>query len=220
MIAWLPWTPTTINLSGMAGRTVIVECTALSCAYGGHWGYGYFDVTAAQDSLMASLMSYNATGDSATLLAPPGYKSYRWYNQNFSTVFNGPNDSARLKKLPAPIAAQYYNLVITPYASIGVADTIRTPVLKMRGLSVTSALLSAVRVYPNPATTTLRLSFPSPFEGTVSLVNVAGDIVYTSSLVKSLSYEIPTAAFATGIYTLILKDAQGAAEVRQVSIRQ
>jgi hypothetical protein len=221
MIAWLPWTPTTINLSGMAGKTVLLECTSYSCAYGGHWGYGYLDVTSAQDSLMASLISYNTAGDSATLLAPPGYKNYRWYNQNFSTVFNAPNDAARQKKLPLPTAGpEYYNLVITPYASIGVADTIRTPILKAKKLGVSSALLSGVRVYPNPATTALYLSFPGQFEGTVSLINSIGENVYNKSLQKATTYEISTAGFAAGIYTLVLKDAQGASESRQISIRQ
>jgi hypothetical protein len=219
-IAWLPWTPTTINLSGMAGKTVLLECTSYSCALGGHWGYGYLDVTSVADSLMASLISYNTAGDSATLLAPPGYKNYRWYNQNFSSVFNSPNDTARLKKLPAPGTAQYYNLVITPYSSIGVADTIRTPLLKAKALGVSPATLSAVRVYPNPATTMLHLSFPVPFEGTVSLINSLGENVYNKTLQKTTAYELSTAAFASGIYTLILKDAQGGSESRQISITQ
>jgi hypothetical protein len=219
-IAWLSWTPTTINLSGMAGKTVLLECTSYSCALGGHWGYGYLDVTSAADSLMASLISYNTAGDSATLLAPPGYKNYRWYNQNFSIVLNAANDTARLKKLPLPGAAQYYNLVITPYSSIGVADTIRTPLLKAKALSVSSAMLSGTRVYPNPATTTLHVSFPSPFDGTVSLINSVGEQVYSKSLQKCTSYEIPTGSFAAGIYTLILKDAQGASATRQISVTQ
>lgn len=218
-IAWLPWTPTTINLSGMGGKTVLLECTSYSCALGGHWGYGYLDVTSAADSLMASLLSYNAAGDSATLLAPPGYKSYRWYNQNFSTAFNAPNDAARQKKLPLPSGSpQYYNLVITPYASIGVPDTIRTPLLKAKSLGVALAQLSGARVYPNPATTMLHLSFPAPFDGTVSLISAVGERVYEHRLQKTTTYELSTAGFATGLYTIILQDAQGASESRQISI--
>ena len=220
MIAWLPWTASTINLSGMAGKTVVIECTVLDCAYGGHWAYGYFDVTATVDSLMASLLRYNTKGDSVVLQGPPGYKSYRWYNQNFSVAFNGANDTARTKTLLAPTSSQYYNLVITPYASIGVPDTIHTPMLKALNLEVSSALLAAVNVYPNPSSSTLRISFPSPFEGTVSLFNVSGESVYRKRLAKSASHDIPTAGFATGIYTLVLKDNQGASNVRQVSVRQ
>lgn len=218
-IAWLPWTPTTVNLSGMGGKTVVLECTAIDCALGGHWAYGYFDVTSVADSLMASLMRYNAAGDSAVLQGPPGYKSYQWFNQNFSVAFNAPNDPARTKTLVAPATAQYYNLVITPYASIGVPDTIRTPLLK-RSLGVSSPTLAAARVYPNPSSTTLHLSFASPFEGSVTLFSATGESVYSTQLVNSASHEIRTTSFATGIYTLVLKDAQGASETRKVSIRQ
>jgi hypothetical protein len=87
-------------------------------------------------------------------------------------------------------------------------------------LGVSSPLLAAVRVYPNPVTTTMHISFAAPFEGTVTLVNVSGESVYSKSLANSASYDIPTANFATGIYTLVLKDAKGASEVRHVSIKQ
>ncbi len=203
----------------MGGKTVIIEVTALACMHGGHWGYGYFDVTAAADSLVASLLSYNAGGDSVVLKGPPGYKSYRWYNQNFSVALNGANDAASTKKLVAPATAQYYNLVITPYASIGVPDTIRSPLLQ-RKLRVSSPLLAAARVYPNPVSSSLHLSFAAPFDGTVSLFNAFGEAVYNERLVKSALLDIQTAALATGIYSLVLKDVQGAYEVRQVSIRR
>jgi hypothetical protein len=220
MIAWLPWTPTTINLSGMGGRTVVLEATTLACTLGGHWAYAYFDVGSVADSLMASLVSYNATGDSAVLQGPPGYASYRWYNQNFSLAYNAANDPSRTIKLPAPATSQYYNLVITPYASIGVPDTIRSPLLKKLALAVPSSLLSAVRVYPNPASTNMHITFPAAFDGTVSLLNVSGEVVYNRHLAQSTAHDIATAGFATGVYTLLLKDANGASEVRQVSIRQ
>jgi hypothetical protein len=218
-IAWLPWTPTTINLSGMGGKTVVVEVTAIDCMFSGHWAYGYFDVISAVDSLAPSMLGYNTAGDSVVLQGPPGYMSYRWYNQNFSVAFTGPSDTARTRTLVAPTTPQYYNLVITPYSSIGVADTIRTSVLKTRGLGVSNEILAAVRVYPTPSTTTLHIAFPSIFEGTVNLFNATGESVYSKRLVNSASYEIETAAFATGIYTMVLQDAKGGSEVRQVSIK-
>ena len=121
---------------------------------------------------------------------------------------------------PAPAVAQYYNVIITPYASLGVADTIRTPLLKKQTLGVSPGMLAAMRVYPNPATTNLHLSFPTPFEGTVSLYNVSGVAVFSGNVSKREAYDIATSGFATGIYTLIVKDVQGLSEIRQVSIRQ
>jgi hypothetical protein len=204
----LPWTTSTINLSGMAGKTVILECTAMACAQGGHMGYGYFDVVSVSNTLAASLISYSAKGDSVVLQGPPGYGAYQWFNQDFSKTLNAANDSTRTKKLPAPQKSEFYNLVIKPYSSIGVADTIQSPVLNAY-LGISPASPAIANVYPNPASTELHIAFPSPFKGKISLVNSAGQVVYAKQLSESVSYDIPTSSFAAGTYSLVLKDDRG-----------
>lgn len=218
----LPWTTTTINLSGMAGQTIILEVTNLDCTPAGHFGYGYFDVISASDSLAASLLMYNALGDSVTLQGPAGYKYYEWYNQDFSQALSAPNDTARTKTFAAPSKAEYYNLIIKPYAAIGVPDTIRSPMLKPYNpnLGISSSAAAAIaNVYPNPAASNMHVSFPALFSGSVSLVNTAGQTVYTKQLMKTLQLDIPTAALAAGTYMLVVKDEQGEKSgVRTVSI--
>jgi hypothetical protein len=204
----LPWTTSTINLSGMAGKTIVLECTALACTPGGHMGYGYFDVVSVSNTLAASLVRYNIAGDSVVLQGPPGYASYRWYNQNFSKVFNAAGDSARTKTLPAPIASEYYNLVIKPYAATGVSDTIQSPLLHSK-LGIAPAASPIATVYPNPSATQLHITFASPFNGSVSLVNSQGQVVYTKHLPETVSYDVPTGSFAAGTYSLLLKDDKG-----------
>jgi hypothetical protein len=204
----LGWTTSTINLSGMAGKTVILEVTNLDCALSGHFGYGYFDVVGASSSLSASLISYNSVGDSALLQGPPGYKTYQWYNQDFSQALNAADDTARTKMLPSPSSAEYYNLIITPFASIGVPDTIQSPVLKPynQHVGVSTLASSIVSVYPNPSSNTMHLSFPSPFSGTLSLVNSVGQTIYTTQASERLNVDIATASYPVGRYTLIVKD--------------
>jgi hypothetical protein len=216
---YLPWTTTTINLSGMAGKTVTLECTALDCAAGGHFGYGYFDVVSSSNSLMASLINYNSSGDSARLAGPYGYKSYHWYNQDFSVELNSANDTARIKMLPTPMTQQYYNLIITPYASIGVPDTIQSPVLKARPLGISGTYLASVIAYPNPATSTLTVAFPSLFDGTISLWNGEGKSVYSEIVSQSVTLEIPTSQFAAGMYRLLIKDGDGHAKTLNIAIK-
>lgn len=219
-IAWLPWTSSTINLSGMGGRTVVLECTVLDCALGGHWAYGYLDVTAASEIWEAELMSYNATGDSATLKAPPGYKYYRWYNQNYSMNFNGPADTARTIKVPAPASPERYKCILTPYASIGAQDTIPTPELNRQApAAVWTVGWSALDVYPNPANTNLFISFPAAFDGTLSLISATGERVYNEQLVNTTSHFIPVSSFATGIYNMVLTDKHGISVVKKVSVK-
>jgi hypothetical protein len=210
-ILCLGWTTSTINLSGMAGQTVILEITNLDCALGGHFGYGYFDVISASSTLSASLISYNAVGDSALLQGPPGYKSYQWFNQDFSQALNAAGDTARTKMLPSPSSAQYYNLIITPYASIGVPDTIQSPVLRPYNpaLGVSAAAASIASLYPNPSGNTMHLSFPSPFSGTLSLVNFTGQPVYTGQVAGRVNMDIPTTGYPAGRYTLIIRDDSG-----------
>jgi hypothetical protein len=219
--SYLPWTASTINLSGMAGKTVILECTAFACAQGGHWGYGYFDVTAAADSLIASVMSFNATGDSVTLQGPSGYRNYRWYNQDFSQEFSQPDDTARKVTLPVPVNPEYYNCVIIPYSSLDVADTIPSPVMKrLVGVGVAKTNWNELRIYPNPAITDLHISFPAPFVGTVSLFNTTGACVFSEQFTNRVAYTIPTSGFAAGSYTMVVKHREGVTVTRKVSIRQ
>jgi hypothetical protein len=207
-IWYLPWTTSTINLSGMGGKTIILECTALACTPTGHMGYGYFDVISVSNTLAASLLRYSPKGDSVVLQGPPGYGTYQWFNQNFSKAFNAATDTNRTKTLPAPGKAEYYNLVIKPYSSIGVPDTIQTPLLNA-SLGIAPLSPAIANVYPNPATTELHIAFPAPFKGALSLVNSFGQVVYAKQLPETTSLDIPTTGFAAGNYTLILKDDRG-----------
>jgi hypothetical protein len=214
----LPWTTSTINLSGMGGKTIILECTAMACAQGGHMGYGYFDVVSVSNTLAASLLRYSAKGDSVVLEGPPGYGAYEWYNQDFSKRLNAAGDSARTKTLAAPSKSEYYNLVIKPYSSIGVPDTIQSPVLSAY-LGISSASASVARVYPNPTSTELHLAFAAPFSGKVSLMNAAGQVVYAKQLLERASYDIVTSSYAAGTYSLVLKGERGVKdEVLTISI--
>jgi hypothetical protein len=217
-IHYLPWTTSTVNLSGMGGKTVVLECTALACSLSGHWGYGYFDVTSAADSLMASLISYNSTGDSALLQGPPGYMNYRWYNQNFTQALNNASYTARTKSLPLAMTPEYYNLVIVPYDVNGVPDTIRTQILKASSLRVGQLSPEVATVYPSPARTTLHINFAKQFAGSVSLYNSVGSCVYSNELSKNTELDIPVSLLAAGTYTLILKDQEGVAGTMKVEV--
>jgi gliding motility-associated-like protein len=144
--SYLPWTASTINLSGYGGKTVTVEVTALACTLGGHWGYGYFDVTGAIANLAPTAVNCNLATNSITLQGPPGYQYYQWFDQNFSTALNSPLDTTRTRTFSLPGTAQYYNLVVYPYSSTGIPDTLRTPV--MNGFTVNASPSSTTCITP------------------------------------------------------------------------
>ena len=47
-VIYKPWSQSVINLSGAAGKTLIIDVLAGDCTQSGHWGYGYFDVTSCE----------------------------------------------------------------------------------------------------------------------------------------------------------------------------
>jgi hypothetical protein len=105
-LSYLPWTASTVNLGGMGGRTVTLEVTALDCAIGGHFGYGYFDITGFSNYLAPTVSWCNMAAGNIKFNAPAGYKYYRWYDQSFSTALNGAADTNRQVVLPLPATAQ------------------------------------------------------------------------------------------------------------------
>ncbi len=124
-VLYLPWTTGNLNLSGMGGKTVIVEVTAMDCGLGGHFGYGYFDVISC-GQFNATISNCDLKGGTVTLTGPPGYKKYEWFDQTFSTRLNSAPYANQSVTVPVPPNCQYYNLVLTPYNQNGCPDTIRT----------------------------------------------------------------------------------------------
>jgi gliding motility-associated-like protein len=124
-VLYLPWTAGNLNLSGMGGKTVIVEVVTEDCGAGGHFGYGYFDVISC-GKFNATIASCDLKSGNVTLSGPPGYKNYEWWDQNFTTRLNPAPYRTQTVTVPVPPTCQYFNLVLTPFDQNGCPDTIRT----------------------------------------------------------------------------------------------
>jgi gliding motility-associated-like protein len=150
----LPWTASTVNLGGKGGRTVTLEVSAMDCAPGGHFGYAYFDLTGFTSYLAP--LALQCGRDSIRLQAPAGYKYYQWFDQSYSTALNGAADTSRTQLLPLPATAQYYNLILIPYNSAGIPDTIRTNLLNPPfSISASGSAACATPGLPIQLTTTV-----------------------------------------------------------------
>lgn len=115
------WTTASLNLSGYAGRTVYVDFASGDCAFGGHFGYGYVDMSCGLFQV-----AYNACDTSSTvsLSAPPGFNTYVWKDSsNWSTVGTGQTVS-----ITRPLTTKTYAVILTPYAGFGCPDTLYTRV--------------------------------------------------------------------------------------------
>lgn len=119
------WTTATINLSGMTGRTAILDFATGDCSLGGHFGYAYVDATCA----LFSIEVVGCDSDIAYVTAPSGFAAYRWYDStDFSTVVD-TNQFATVRIRSTPVT---YAVVIQPFSGFGCQDTLYAHVLPSR----------------------------------------------------------------------------------------
>ncbi|MDR3680204.1 MAG: T9SS type A sorting domain-containing protein [Flavipsychrobacter sp.] len=120
-VYYKPWATAAINLSGYAGKTVHVLFTRTDCALGGHFGYGYIDMTCGLFKINIAKCSYNAN---SSLYAPPGFQTYTWYNSNYTTTV-GTGDTV---SFATPTVTSVYHVICTPYNGYGCPDTLTTQI--------------------------------------------------------------------------------------------
>jgi gliding motility-associated-like protein len=122
-VFYKPWSSAIINLSGYAGHTILIDFARGDCGLGGHFGYGYVDMSCGLFAI--SLNSCYTPGGTTTLTGPPGFKSYRWMDSTYTTVI----DSGQIVNIATPPSSRTYRLIITPYPGYGCADTLSARVL-------------------------------------------------------------------------------------------
>lgn len=125
-VIYKPWTRHTLNLSGTAGKTILIDIVAGDCSLGGHFGYGYFDVEECAEFRVV-VDSCNLDRRGVYMHAPDGYMSYEWYNHDFSQLVD---TGQYVGFQPITTTADTYKVILTPYPSVSLCvDTIFTPLL-------------------------------------------------------------------------------------------
>ncbi|MDD4971369.1 MAG: PKD domain-containing protein, partial [Paludibacter sp.] len=122
LVLYKPWTAVTINLSGYAGHTVILEFTTEDCTKGAHFGYAYIDVSSNCFSLINGV-TYCKNTPTLSLKAPSGYETYNWYDSTFSTLLG---TGQTLTLTPPPANNTTINVDLIPYPGFGCRDTAYT----------------------------------------------------------------------------------------------
>lgn len=115
-----PWDTAYINLGAYQNRSVILEFVTVDCGQGAHWGYAYVDVKNICD-ISAQGITTCTPPNTTTLSGPPGFQTYTWWNQNFTTQI-GTGNPLVLTTNP-PVGTQY-NLIVVPYSGLGCRDTL------------------------------------------------------------------------------------------------
>lgn len=146
-VYYKPWSAASLNLSGQAGNTLVLEFTSADCALGAHMGYGYVDVGCGLFNISTS--TCNTT---SPLSAPPGFQTYTWYNAAYTQIVGtGQNIT-----IPTPSVLTQYHVVLVPFPGGGCSDTLTT---EIRGSALTvnagpdTAICTTTSVTLSPAVT-------------------------------------------------------------------
>ncbi|MCB0699459.1 MAG: gliding motility-associated C-terminal domain-containing protein [Chitinophagales bacterium] len=126
------WTTATIDFNGLGGHTLAIDFTTADCGQGGHFGYGYLDLSCG----MYEVYNINCKPDpSITLNAPPGFQQYIWMDTAFGLVY-GYNESMTI---PTPTKTIKFAVILKPYAGFGCDDTLYTTVKLSELITQTSS---------------------------------------------------------------------------------
>ena len=121
------WSPVSIQFVGLANRTVRLEFKTADCTKGGHFGYAYLDVGAGCTNILATA-PYCKETNSVILNAPYGFKTYTWYNDDYSNVI-GLGQSLTLS--PPPATNDVFHVDMEPYPGFGCRDTVDANVVPL-----------------------------------------------------------------------------------------
>lgn len=114
VVRFKPWSSVYVNLSKYPGRTFYLEFTTADCTKGGHFGYAYVDVT--ECGVAAKSLYRCAAPNRTTLIGPPGFESYKWYNADFSQLIGTTQD---VVLSPSPALGTQYYVIASPYPNTG-----------------------------------------------------------------------------------------------------
>lgn len=205
-VYYKPWSPVTVNLSGLAGKTVRLEFTTNDCAFTQHFGYAYLDVN--EDCSSGPIAGNVICGgsESVTLTAPFGFASYAWYTANFAKLLSTQNT---LTIAPVPPVDTKYAVVIIPYEGSGCQDTLYT----------------TIRVSSEP----FKLNVLSEINGCASGVDLTARYItagsspglkfsYFNDLNQTDYVPVPSRVTISGIYYIRGVNASGCSDMKPIKV--
>lgn len=121
-VIYKDWTPVSINLSGLVGRSIKVELGAYDCTLGGHFGYAYVDVSPICNGVISGNTLCGGE-TSLTMTAPFGFQSYNWFAD---ATFPLPpiSTSQTLTMAPVPSVGSIFPVEVIPFPGFGCKDTL------------------------------------------------------------------------------------------------
>ncbi len=113
------WSAVSVNLNGLAGKTIRLFFKTADCTFRRHFGYAYIDVNSECSSEFTGA-AFCRDDTAVNLTAPFGYQQYTWYNQDFSQQLGGAQS---ISFNPVPDPGSVYPVKVVPYDGYGCVDT-------------------------------------------------------------------------------------------------
>jgi gliding motility-associated-like protein len=114
------WSAVSVNLDGLAGKTIRLFFKTSDCTFRRHFGYAYIDVNSECSGTFVGATF--CRGDSlVNVTAPYGYQSYSWYDSSFTQLLGS---SQILTFSPPPPPGSVVGVVLVPYDGYGCLDTL------------------------------------------------------------------------------------------------
>lgn len=196
-VRYLGWTGSALPLIGVGGKTIVVEVTALDCAYGGHFGYGYFDVVSC-GKYKAAVSYCNLDSGIVRFIGTGITQNYNWYTSNWTLVGTGP-----FIDVPIPSTPDYFIGVLAG-GSPGCLDTIYTDTVSNFTLNTTPKTPCIQFGNPIPMSTTPVGGLPN------ATYTYAWSGAMASSTLSCINCNNPTATpYDTTTYVVTVSDRIG-----------
>jgi gliding motility-associated-like protein len=119
------WSAVSVNLNGMAGKTIRLFFKTADCTFRRHFGYAYIDVNSECSSEFVGA-AYCPDDTAVNVTAPYGYQDYTWFNNTFTQVL-GTTQVLALR--PPPLAGTNIAVRVVPYNGYGCEDTLYAQLL-------------------------------------------------------------------------------------------
>lgn len=114
------WSAVSVNLNGLAGKTIRLFFKTADCTFRRHFGYAYIDVNSECSSEFVGA-SYCPDDTIVNVTAPYGYQSYTWFDNSFSRVLGSEQ---KISFTPLPVPGTTFAVQVVPYNGYGCLDTL------------------------------------------------------------------------------------------------
>ncbi|WP_207493074.1 gliding motility-associated C-terminal domain-containing protein [Aridibaculum aurantiacum] len=118
-VLYKDWSAVSVDLSGLAGKTIRLIFKTADCTFERHFGYAYIDVNSECSSTFVGA-NFCPDDTAVNVVAPYGYQFYTWYDSAKTTELG---TGQVLTMRPPPASGTTVAVSVVPYSGYGCEQT-------------------------------------------------------------------------------------------------